>query len=498
MEKIQFFSGCSLLAALLAVGVFNIAKAESFSGKTEPDASTEHKVESTGLESDRDHYRTARSLIQQDRYEDAAGECQRAISINSKKSLYYDTLGFCLERLRRYDEAIQAFNQAVSLNQKDDYAYRELGTSYYQKRAYEGAVASLQQCVLLKPSDADGYRWLGFAFYALHRYDAAANSFDEAIKLKQNDFPNNHWRGASLLLAGRFGEAIPNLEKANQFNKDDKPTQHFLFSCYLITGQYGKAFRLFPSFVAVVGSALTLIYLTGLAILLRFSFKVRPASAPGVGFSIAWLALFAEGQIACIFFLGLLSWIKISESPLVGIILAGVPVIVVATAGFARQPWGEPFRWPERFLGWKVISLSLLFLLLSFLFNFGFSEVVEQITHQPVPLQRVIPFIKAALNANPLLAFVTIGIIAPIVEEILFRGLLYGALTKWLRAGWVVVVSSFAFALIHLEIVGFVPIFCLGSILGWARWKSGSLGLPILIHVLNNCLAVLALKFQNG
>jgi membrane protease YdiL (CAAX protease family) len=32
-------------------------------------------------------------------------------------------------------------------------------------------------------------------------------------------------------------------------------------------------------------------------------------------------------------------------------------------------------------------------------------------------------------------------------------------------------------------------------VLGWARWKANSLGLPILIHVLNNGVALILLKF---
>jgi membrane protease YdiL (CAAX protease family) len=81
------------------------------------------------------------------------------------------------------------------------------------------------------------------------------------------------------------------------------------------------------------------------------------------------------------------------------------------------------------------------------------------------------------------------------VEEILFRGLIYGALERRLRVSGAILVSSLLFALVHLQVVYFIPIFCLGLVLGWARWKANSLGLPILIHVLNNGVALILLKF---
>ena len=64
-----------------------------------------------------------------------------------------------------------------------------------------------------------------------------------------------------------------------------------------------------------------------------------------------------------------------------------------------------------------------------------------------------------------------------------------------LRVFGAMLLSSFLFAAAHRQVTHFIPIFCLGMALGWARWKSGSLGLPILLHVLNNGVALLFLRF---
>ena len=52
-----------------------------------------------------------------------------------------------------------------------------------------------------------------------------------------------------------------------------------------------------------------------------------------------------------------------------------------------------------------------------------------------------------------------------------------------------------ASAKIAAQVVHLIPIFGIGLVLGWARWKTGSLGLPILIHVLNNGCSLLILRF---
>ena len=115
-----------------------------------------------------------------------------------------------------------------------------------------------------------------------------------------------------------------------------------------------------------------------------------------------------------------------------------------------------------------------------------------------MPLQRTIPLIKDALRSSPIFTFLAIGIIAPIAEEILFRGLIFGALQKWLQPGWVICWTSLLFAIAHLELIGLVPLIALGAILGWVRYRTGSIGLSILLHAANNCLATFALMLTQN
>jgi membrane protease YdiL (CAAX protease family)/Flp pilus assembly protein TadD len=425
-------------------------------------------------------------------YEKAADAYQKFVLLEPTNSEAQYWFARSQVKLKDYDEGIKLFNRALTLNPKDSNAFLWLGICHYHKKAFQAAVDALQECVSLDSTTFYGHSWLGFSFYELRRYGAATTSLQNALQLRPNDFEANYWRGLSLLHAGRFEEATANFEKTYELKKGNKAMRRWLFYCYLLSSQYKKAYRLFPSFFTVAGSVLMLGYFAGLTVLLHFTFKVRPDPSPGFGFSLSWVALFFEGQIAFIFFLGLLSSIKVTENPLTGIILAGTPLLIAAAKGFTRQPWGRPFAWPRRLGSRRIIGFSLFGLILASLFNYGYSELVRWISRKPFPGQEAIPFIKYALNANPVTAFLSVVIVGPLVEEILFRGLIYGAWERRLKAGGAIVVSSLMFALVHFQLVYFIPIFCLGTVLGWARWKTGSLGLPMMIHVFNNgCFLVI-------
>ncbi len=95
------------------------------------------------------------------------------------------------------------------------------------------------------------------------------------------------------------------------------------------------------------------------------------------------------------------------------------------------------------------------------------------------------------------LIFVSLVIIPPIVEEILFRGFLYtGLKTKW--PTWLAaLITSIMFAAAHLQFGSGAPLlwvaaidtFALSLVLIYLREKTGGLSAPILLHGLKNGIA---------
>ena len=90
------------------------------------------------------------------------------------------------------------------------------------------------------------------------------------------------------------------------------------------------------------------------------------------------------------------------------------------------------------------------------------------------------------------LGIIAIVIMAPIVEELLFRGAIEGhLLRKWKHPAGAIVFSSLVFGVVHGNWVQAPFAFVIGLALGWMYYRTGSLLPGILMHFVNNSTAVL-------
>lgn len=85
------------------------------------------------------------------------------------------------------------------------------------------------------------------------------------------------------------------------------------------------------------------------------------------------------------------------------------------------------------------------------------------------------------------------AVLAPVAEELLCRGAILGALLAVMpRRPWVAItVSALIFGVIHMNPVQMVFGGLYGLLLGWIAWRTGSLLPGIIIHVVNNTVAML-------
>ena len=90
-------------------------------------------------------------------------------------------------------------------------------------------------------------------------------------------------------------------------------------------------------------------------------------------------------------------------------------------------------------------------------------------------------------------SILAIVVIAPVGEEVAFRGFLYRGFARPGREVIAIVSISLAWALLHIQYdwLGMAQIFAAGLMLGWSRWASGSTTLTIVMHVLINAEAML-------
>ena len=81
------------------------------------------------------------------------------------------------------------------------------------------------------------------------------------------------------------------------------------------------------------------------------------------------------------------------------------------------------------------------------------------------------------------------GVVAPVGEELLFRGVLFGALRRRWSFWPAAVVSSLIFGTIHVIPLQMITAATLGVALCWARERSRTLTAPVVMHVVNNLVA---------
>ncbi len=184
--------------------------------------------------------------------------------------------------------------------------------------------------------------------------------------------------------------------------------------------------------------------------------------------------------------------------------LAGVVAsLIVARRFFARGLAGFGLRIRTLFkdAGWAVAHLlavwPLVFVVMILTIFIGKLIVggnFEMPVHQE--LQNLKEYSEPALQW---LILVTATVVAPVTEEILFRGIFQTAIRNNTARPWFAVIGASAvFSIIHADSFHWPALFVLSVGLGYAYEKSGSLWRPIIMHMIFNTVSVVATLHQTG
>ncbi|MDY0199897.1 MAG: type II CAAX endopeptidase family protein [Tenuifilaceae bacterium] len=122
-----------------------------------------------------------------------------------------------------------------------------------------------------------------------------------------------------------------------------------------------------------------------------------------------------------------------------------------------------------------------------------------------LPLGNVIPmpeyfkqlFIELS-NQKGVFSFITIVIAAPILEELIFRGIILDGFLRRYSPVKSIVLSSFLFGIVHFNPWQFIAAFFIGLLAGWVYYKTRKLSLTIIIHAVNNLVAFAGGYFQDA
>lgn len=165
---------------------------------------------------------------------------------------------------------------------------------------------------------------------------------------------------------------------------------------------------------------------------------------------------------------------------------------------------------PVQYLGFKRVAnkkhwlIVLILSLAAIPLVSGIAELLEKI---PLPeslehmKERFALQQKAMMNLQTPAEFITAliltGLIAAFGEEMLFRAIMMKFAAKRVKGSifWPIFISGTFFALMHGNVVGFIPLLISGLMLGYVYYLTGSLWLSIFSHMIVNSVQVGILYF---
>ncbi|MFM8471109.1 MAG: lysostaphin resistance A-like protein [Limisphaerales bacterium] len=125
------------------------------------------------------------------------------------------------------------------------------------------------------------------------------------------------------------------------------------------------------------------------------------------------------------------------------------------------------------------------------------SNDIQTVDLQPQP-QQLVQTLQQTESSQQRIFFGLVAILfAPVVEEIIFRGVLYPAIKQRGHPHLALWGTSLLFALIHANMATFIPLAFLAMVLVFLYERTGNLLAPILTHSLFNTANFFALVFQS-
>lgn len=205
-------------------------------------------------------------------------------------------------------------------------------------------------------------------------------------------------------------------------------------------------------------------------------------------------------SLGIILIYALLGWLTLWASGWI----ANKQVLLYAN-GFATQfafllliiSLGKWRGWTRERLGWRKIEMGkawgslVRWYLLTWPINLIYSLIVYFYGITPPTTDVYTQLMGHVTPLTFLLNLLLAGVMAPVIEETLFRGIVFAGLKSYFGKWTAAVLSALLFSGLHLQLIGFFPRFVLGIILVHLYDKYQSLYPSMAFHALNNLVAAI-------
>ncbi len=183
--------------------------------------------------------------------------------------------------------------------------------------------------------------------------------------------------------------------------------------------------------------------------------------------------------------------ILVSEMAIVGFLW-------ILVMRYPRELWQKGIG--LRHLKWRDLGFTLIGVLAYFGVYSLVLSVISHFVHVNTGQTQELGFDHVAGTTSLVLTFVSLVVLPPIVEEIVFRGFLYGGLRRRLHVVPAALIASVAFAIPHaaesshgILWIAAIDTFSLSLVLCYLREKTGAVYAGIGLHAIKNAIAFVSL-----
>ena len=177
------------------------------------------------------------------------------------------------------------------------------------------------------------------------------------------------------------------------------------------------------------------------------------------------------------------------------LIFGSIAGFVVLYFGWTRKIDLTELFGLRRLKGWRLIGIACAWFvpagLAGMATKYGFDQFVWRTVGIALEDQDLVTALREGGVALKVAIFVSAVVMAPLTEEILFRGLLYTTTKRYTERYFAAIFSALAFGLLHANLSSFAPLVVLGMFFALAYEITGCLTVPILMHSLFNATSIL-------
>ncbi len=210
---------------------------------------------------------------------------------------------------------------------------------------------------------------------------------------------------------------------------------------------------------------------------------------------LGWLlSTAASGAAAAFGLAGACSWVAVTHfADLHDTALLAAMVVATGVAELAAVlvlVGGRPSRLALARPGLRWVAYGVVGAPLILGMSAGWEALLSALGEPPEP-QDVIRVLGGLTPLTKAAGALSIGVVAPLLEEVLFRGAWFARLEPQIGPQRTIVLTGLCFGLLHMSSPWAVPILAtMGLGLGWLRARSGSIWPGFLLHALNNTIAI--------